>query len=87
MHLNLKGHIGNINCLQFTNYDRYLYSGEEKGILYRWDLKDGKRKDILTKEKPISHLFYSKLRSILFITFKGSQNFIQLNSNFKKLIK
>jgi WD40 repeat protein len=48
--LQLKGHTGIIRCLEWAPDDLSLYSCGAHGMIYRWNIKDGERRDILSKK-------------------------------------
>jgi WD40 repeat protein len=45
-----KGHTGNIKCLEWSEDDLSIFSSGTHGMIYKWNIRDGHRKEIIQKK-------------------------------------
>lgn len=51
--LALKGHTSQIQDIQFSRFNGFLYTCSKDGMLYKWSLKDGSRQEMFSRGPPL----------------------------------
>ena len=54
--LKLKGHTGTIRCFEWAPDDLSIYSCAAHGMIYKWSVRDGERKDISSKKVTVNDM-------------------------------